>query len=79
MSISDQLRAATEARIADGTTRYAIAKATVIDYSTLARWLDRESDLKLDTAAKIADYLELDLLPRATPPAQVDPPAKRRK
>jgi transcriptional regulator with XRE-family HTH domain len=47
-----------------GDTQYAIAQATGISQSVLNRFLNGERGISLDTAAKLCQYLDLDLAPR---------------
>jgi transcriptional regulator with XRE-family HTH domain len=47
-----------------GDTQYAIAQATGISQSVLNRFLNGERGISLDTAAKLCQYLALDLVPR---------------
>jgi transcriptional regulator with XRE-family HTH domain len=56
MKLSDQIRRAVEQC---GQTRYAIAKATGIDQSTLSRFVSGERGLPMNTLDRLADYLEL--------------------
>jgi len=67
MTIDEQLRAATEAAIAKGATRYAIAKGADVDHSAFAKWLDEQADIRISTAGKIAAFLNLELRPAAKP------------
>jgi transcriptional regulator with XRE-family HTH domain len=56
MKLSDQIRQAVEQC---GETRYAIAKATGIDQSTLSRFVSGERGLPMNTLDRLADYLGL--------------------
>ena len=62
-SISDQLRAAVEARIKAGWTVYRVAKEAGITPVMLSRFLNDGLDLRLSTAAKLAAVLGLELRP----------------
>lgn len=64
MRVAEQLRAATDAALATGKTRYEIAKGAGIKYSTLANWLDEDRDIRLSTVSALAEYLRLELKPR---------------
>lgn len=63
-TISDQLRAAVEARIGHGWTMYRVAKAAGITPAMLSRFLKDGLDLRLSTAAKLAAVLGLELRPQ---------------
>jgi transcriptional regulator with XRE-family HTH domain len=63
-SISDQLRAAVEARIERGWTVYRVAKEAGITPAMLSRFLKDGLDLRLSTAAKLAAALGLELRPK---------------
>lgn len=56
--LSDQIRQAVEGC---GQTRYAIAKTTGIDQSTLSRFVSGERGLPMQTLDRLADYLELSI------------------
>ena len=56
MKLSEQIRRAVEQC---GQTRYAIAKATGIDQSTLSRFVSGERGVPMSTLDRLADYLEL--------------------
>jgi plasmid maintenance system antidote protein VapI len=60
-SIVDQLRSAMER---SGKTQYAIAQATGISQSVVNRFVNGERGISLETAAKLCQYLDLDLAPR---------------
>lgn len=60
-TISDQLRAAVEARIKQGWTVYRLAKVARITPAMLSRFLKEGLDLRLSTAAKLASALDLEL------------------
>jgi transcriptional regulator with XRE-family HTH domain len=47
-----------------GQSLYRIAKQTSVDQSVMNRFARGERSVSLDTAARIASYLELDLVPR---------------
>lgn len=63
-TISDQLRAAVEARIKRGWTVYRVAKTAGITPAMLTRFLKGGLDLRLSTAAKLASALGLELRPK---------------
>jgi len=60
-SIVEQLQQAIKR---SGETQYAIAQATGISQSVLNRFINGERGISLDTAAKLCQYLDLDLAPR---------------
>jgi DNA-binding phage protein len=64
MSISRQLNRAIVAA-EKKVTRYRIAKDSEISYDVLARFLDRDSDIKLSTVDSLAEYLDLELKPKS--------------
>ena len=64
MTVSETLRAAIEAALRNGITRYAIAKATSLDHTALTRFLAEGRDVRLSTVDALADYLGLELQPR---------------
>lgn len=45
-------------------TQYAIAQATGVSQSVLNRFINGERGISLETAAKLCQYLDLDLAPR---------------
>lgn len=47
-----------------GETQYAIAKGADVSQSVLNRFINGERGISLDTAAKLCQYLDLDLAPR---------------
>ena len=57
-NMTDQLR---KAITASGESLYMIAKNSGVDYSVLLRFTARERGITLDTAAKLAHYLGLEL------------------
>lgn len=60
-SIVEQLRHA----IRDsGQTEYAIAKGSGVSQSVVNRFVNGERSISLETAAKLCEYLDLDLVPR---------------
>ena len=60
-TIIDQLRKA----IRDsGETRYAIGKATGVSQSIIDRFLSGERGISLETAAKLCEYLRVELVHR---------------
>jgi transcriptional regulator with XRE-family HTH domain len=60
-NIIDQLRRAMRD---SGETEYAIAKGSGVSQSIVNRFVSEERGISLETAAKICEYLKLDLLPR---------------
>ncbi len=60
-SIVEQLQQAIKR---SGETQYAIAQATGISQSVLNRFINGERGISLETAAKLCQYLDLDLAPR---------------
>ncbi len=60
-SIIDQLQRAIRDR---GESGYAIAKGSGVSQSVLNRFLSGERDLRLSTAAKLCEYLRLELTER---------------
>jgi transcriptional regulator with XRE-family HTH domain len=60
-SIVEQLKQAIKR---SGETQYAIAQATGISQSVLNRFINGERGISLETAAKLCQYLDLDLAPR---------------
>lgn len=57
-NIVDQLR---QAMRDSGQTEYAIAKASGVNQSVVNRFVNGERGISLETAAKLCDYLDLDL------------------
>jgi hypothetical protein len=53
---------------------YRLSKDSGIDYGTLHRFTNRERTLTLDTADRLAEFLELELKPKP----KTKPRAKRR-
>lgn len=47
-----------------GQTAYALAKGADLDRAAVVRFLNGDRGLNLDSAAKLADYLDLELRPR---------------
>jgi len=66
--LTDRLRAAIEA---SGVSRYRIAREVHIAESTLCRFMTGDRGFSLDALDRLADFLQLDLVPR--------PKAKARK
>lgn len=60
-SIVEQLR---KAMRDSGQTEYAIAKGSGVSQSVVNRFVTGERGISLDTAAKLCDYLDLDLRTR---------------
>lgn len=60
-SIVEQLR---KAMRDSGQTEYAIAKGSGVSQSVVNRFATGERGISLDTAAKLCDYLDLDLRTR---------------
>lgn len=58
MTISEQLLKAIKSA---KQTRYAIAVGAGVDHAVLRRFLQGERDIKLRTAEKLAQYLQLEL------------------
>ena len=61
MNIAEQLR---QAAADSGQTGYALAKGSGIDRSMMVRFLNGDRGFNLDTAAKLAEYLGLELQPK---------------
>jgi transcriptional regulator with XRE-family HTH domain len=61
--ITDPLRRAIER---SGVTRYAIAKATGVSESVLSRFVRGTHGISLSTAERLAEELELQLVPQKT-------------
>lgn len=64
-SISDQLKEAIEAH----GTLYRVAKDSGVSYPVVARFLSGERDVRLATAARLAEALGLQLAPKADKPS----------
>ena len=60
-NIIDQLRRAMRDR---GESEYAIAKASGVNQSVVNRFASGERGISLETAAKLCEYLKLDLVRR---------------
>lgn len=60
MGIAQQLRKAMKAT---KLSRYAIARGSGVDYAVVSRFLDELSDIRLSTAGRLAEYLNLELKP----------------
>ena len=58
MTLNDQLRKAIRQ---SGQSLYAIAKGTGVHYGVIYRFAVGQRDIYLQTASKVADYLELEL------------------
>jgi hypothetical protein len=63
MTLSERLR---KAVISSKKTRYAIAVGAGVDHAVLRRFMRGERDIKLTTAEHLAEYLELELVPKKT-------------
>ncbi len=63
MSVSQTVKAVVRQAQSDGTTRYAIAKRAGIGYDTLARFLDRDRDIRVSNVERLATSLGLELRP----------------
>lgn len=61
MKLSESLR---KAVMTSKKTRYAIAIGSGVDHAVLRRFMKGERDIKLTTAEHLADYLELELMPK---------------
>jgi len=59
MGISETIRKSVDSAIADGETRYSIAKAAGVDYRTFARFLDEDRDVRSSTLDALASHLGL--------------------
>ncbi len=57
-----------------------IAKGAGVEYSTLARWLGSDSDVRLSTLESLCAYLGLELREAGEPqkPAKAKPAKKKR-
>ena len=60
MTLPQQLRKAMKAT---KLSRYAIAKGSGVDYAVVSRFLDELSDIRLSTAGRLTEYLDLELKP----------------
>ena len=60
MGLTQQLRKAMKD---SKQSRYAIAKGSGVDYAVVSRFLDGISDIRLSTAGRLAEYLDLELKP----------------
>jgi hypothetical protein len=63
-TISDQLRAA---MLASGKKAYTLAKLSGVDTGMVRRFISGERDLRLETASKIAEVLNLHLTEKNAP------------
>jgi hypothetical protein len=63
MSITDRLRK----EIRDRQSVYVVAKGSGISHPVLLRFAKGERDIRLATAAKLADYFGLELAPKVKP------------
>jgi hypothetical protein len=61
MKLSEALRAAIQAALDGGTTRYRIAKGAGVDQSALSRFLAEGRDVRGSTVHSLAEYLGLEL------------------
>jgi DNA-binding Xre family transcriptional regulator len=65
MTISEQLKAAIEAR---DTTLYRIAKDAEVDWGTIQRFLDgTRPNIRIDTVDRLCEQLGLELRPKGKP------------
>jgi len=62
--ISESLRAAVQAALDRGITRYVVAKGSGVDHTALSRFLVGGRDLRVSTVDALADYLGLELAPK---------------
>jgi DNA-binding Xre family transcriptional regulator len=77
MVISDKLRKAVEAAIADRRfNRHTLSQAAGIEYRSLTRWLDEGRDIRASTIDALAECLGLDITENAKPSK---PPARKKK
>ncbi len=75
MSVTDQLREAMES---SGLSRYALAKATGIDMSTVHRFYWDVGNLSADGINKMAEALGLELKPKRATPKPTKRPTRKR-
>ncbi|KKL08668.1 hypothetical protein LCGC14_2573550 [marine sediment metagenome] len=75
MSITDQLREAMEA---SGLSRYALAKATGIDMSTVHRFYWGVGNLSADGIDKMAEALGMELKPKRPTRKKAKRPTQKR-
>ncbi len=69
MKPSDQLRKVIEAAIKSGLeTRYSIAKRAGVNYTVLANWLDRGTDVRSSTIDQLSESMGMDLTKSAKGP-----------
>ena len=61
MTVSESLRAAVKEAMAQGVTRYRIAKDARLDHTALSRFLAERRDLRLSTIDALAEFLGLEL------------------
>ncbi len=59
--LSEQLKEAVSQAIDEGYTRYAIAKRAGLKPYVLTQWYDEGKDIRLDTAAKLAEIFGMRL------------------
>ena len=64
MTVSETLRAAIQAALRNGVTRYAIAKGARVDHSALSRFVAEGRDVRASTVDRLASYLGLELRPK---------------
>ncbi|MFC1597396.1 hypothetical protein ACFL5Q_05590 [Planctomycetota bacterium] len=60
-TISEDLRAAIQAALAEGATRYKISKSSGVDHSVLSRFLFEGRDIRISTADQLCEFLSLEL------------------
>ncbi len=63
MNVSDSLRAAVQAALAEGATRYQVGKGAGVDHTVLSRFLFEGRDVRVSTVDALAGYLGLELTP----------------
>ena len=65
-AVTDQLRAAIAAAAEAGVTRYRISKETGVEQSALSRFVHGKVGLDLSSVDKLAAYLGLELVQKAS-------------
>mgnify|MGYP002862470607 CR=1 FL=1 len=65
MSLTSQLKKAIEA---SGISKYAIALGAKVDHAVLRRFMSGERDIKLSTAERLAEFLNLELKNKSKKP-----------
>jgi DNA-binding phage protein len=61
MKVSETLRTAVKAAIAQGKTRYVISRDSGVDHTALGRFLTERRDVRLSTVDRLAESLGLEL------------------